>query len=118
MRAFLDAMERRDLTTALTLIGPNFTMTFPGAVTMTSLDQLVAWSAPRYRFVRKSFAAFDEAGNVVHCHGTLSGEWIDKTPFNGIRFIDRFELCNGKIVRQDVWNDMAVANASLAGAEQ
>lgn len=107
-------MERRDLTAAAALLAPGFTMTFPGGVTMTALEDLVAWSAQRYRFVRKTYAAFDEAPGVVHCHGTLSGEWNDGTPFSGIRFIDRFELKDGKLIQQDVWNDMALANPALS----
>jgi len=28
-------------------------------------------------------------------------------PFEGIRFIDRFESRGGRFTRQDVWNDLA-----------
>lgn len=111
-------MERRDLAAAEALLAPGFTMTFPGGVTMTALADLVAWSAPRYRFVRKTYHAVDEAGDVVHCHGTLSGEWPDGRAFSGIRFIDRFEVSAGKLSRQDVWNDMALADTRLAEAAQ
>jgi len=31
---------------------------------------------------------------------------LDGRPFEGIRFIDRFEIQDGLIVKQDVWNDM------------
>ncbi len=41
----------------------------------------------------------------------LAGEWPDGTPFDGIRFIDRFELADGKLARQEVWNDLAEAGA-------
>ena len=27
--------------------------------------------------------------------------------FEGIRFVDRFEVAGGRITRQDVWNDLA-----------
>ena len=43
---------------------------------------------------------------VVHCHGTLSGEWPDGEAFAGIRFIDRFEVQGELLHRQDVWNDL------------
>ena len=43
---------------------------------------------------------------VVYCFGTLSGEWLDGTPFAGIRFIDRFTLRDGLLADQTVWNDM------------
>jgi hypothetical protein len=74
---------------------------------MSTLEELVAWSKPRYRFVKKTYDRYDAFGTLVYCFGTLHGEWPDGTPFQGIRFIDRFELDRGLILRQDVWNDIA-----------
>jgi hypothetical protein len=48
---------------------------------------------------------------VVYIKGTLSGEWPDGTPFEGIRFIDRFEIKGGKLISQEVWNDIAEERA-------
>jgi len=28
-------------------------------------------------------------------------------PFEGVRFVDRFEVAGGLLTRQDVWNDLA-----------
>jgi phenylpyruvate tautomerase PptA (4-oxalocrotonate tautomerase family)/ketosteroid isomerase-like protein len=113
---YLAAMERRDLDAARAMLAEGFAMRFPGSPVMTTLDELIAWSAPRYRAVRKSFEGVDVApgadGVVVHCRGTLSGEWPDGAPFEGIRFVDRFELRGGLIARQDVWNDLAEARAA------
>lgn len=110
VRAFLVAMEARDLTRAESFLGQGFTMTFPGGVHMTTLSELVAWATSRYQHVTKTFDRLDvaatERGAVVHCHGTLAGAWPDGSPFEGIRFADRFELTDGKITRQDVWNDL------------
>jgi len=36
----------------------------------------------------------------VYCSGTLIGEWLDQTPFEGIRFIDRFHRSR---LRQVPW---------------
>lgn len=111
VRDFLAAMEARDLAAAQALLAPGFAMTFPGDVRMTTLDELIAWAKPRYRFVKKTYERFDSlagpGGAVVYCFGTLSGEWPDGTAFADIRFIDRFELADGRIVRQQVWNDIA-----------
>ena len=111
VRAFLGAMEARDLPRARALLAEGFEMTFPGGRTMRTLGELVAWAAPRYRFVRKSYDRFDAIptpdGAVVYCFGGLHGEWPDGRPFSGIRFIDRFELRGGKIAGQLVWNDLA-----------
>ncbi len=115
VRDYLVAMEARDLDRARAHLAPGFAMTFPGGVAMQSLEELVAWAAPRYRFVRKTYERFDAMGALVYCFGTLAGEWPDGTAFEGIRFIDRFELAGGRILRQDVWNDMGEIRAGAGG---
>lgn len=117
VQGFLAAMEARDLDTARALLAPGFAMVFPGTAAMTSPDALIAWAAPRYRHVRKTFHGFDLCPGpgddaTVYCRGTLSGQWPDGTAFAGIRFIDRFELTAGLIIRQDVWNDIADTKAA------
>jgi 4-oxalocrotonate tautomerase family enzyme len=113
VKAFLSAMERRDLAAARAFLADDFRMTFPGNAEFSALEDLVAWGRPRYRFVKKSYEAFDEcfgeAGTVVYCFGTLSGEWPDGKSFEGIRFIDRFTVENGKLLDQKVWNDLQAA---------
>ncbi|MCE8536994.1 nuclear transport factor 2 family protein [Ruegeria pomeroyi] len=111
VRAYLSAMEARDLDAARAMQGDGFTMYFPGTGPMTDLAELIDWARARYSFVNKTYEGFDAmpgAGDisVVYCRGTLSGEWPDGTAFSGIRFVDRFELVAGRITRQDVWNDM------------
>lgn len=117
VRSFLSAMEARDLDKAETYLGESFKMQFPGTEEMHNLSELVAWAAPRYRFVKKTYDGFDalhSAGDetLVYARGTLAGEWPDGTAFSEIRFIDRFELTGGKITRQDVWNDIAETKAN------
>lgn len=112
VRDFLGHMERRDLAAARALLGDGFTMQFPGSPEMAELEDLIAWSKPRYQRVAKTYERFDAMQSegdaaLVYCFGTLSGEWNDGTAFTDIRFIDRFEIVGGKITRQDVWNDMA-----------
>ena len=111
IRDYLAAMEARDLNAAQAMLSDDFVMQFPGTEPMTQLSELIAWAAPRYLFVRKTYTGFDTASDgvlaVVYCRGTLQGEWPDGTEFEGIRFIDRFEIVDGKISRQDVWNDLA-----------
>ena len=115
VRGYLDAMEARDLGAARVYLAEDFCMTFPGGVVMHDLAELVEWSKTRYRNVSKTFETIDTAttleGPVVHCSGTLSGEWLDGTSFEGIRFIDRFAFEGGLIADQRVWNDMAEARA-------
>ncbi|BCH28463.1 hypothetical protein MesoLjLc_03930 [Mesorhizobium sp. L-8-10] len=110
VRAFLAAMEARDLDRARGFLADDFVMTFPGNARFTALEELVAWGSKRYRFVSKTYEGFDESfgeqGMVVYCFGTLSGEWPDGRPFKGIRFIDRFTVDGGRLVDQRVWNDL------------
>lgn len=114
---YLTAMEAREIDTASAMLGAGFTMTFPGTGPMTKLEQLIDWAKPRYNFVTKSYVGFEALQTtgdaaVVYARGTLAGEWPDGTPFDGIRFIDRFEVTDGHLARQDVWNDIAETKAN------
>jgi hypothetical protein len=44
---------------------------------------------------------------AVYVYGTLEGERLDGTPISGVRFIDRLTFHAGRIVQQDVWNDLS-----------
>ena len=111
VRAFLAAMEIRNLATAKTFLAGDFEMEFPGGEKMRSLDELIEWAKPRYRSVGKRYERFDvsdasDGSAVVYCSSTLHGIWNDGTSFSGIRFIDRFTIVRGKITSQKVWNDL------------
>jgi len=107
VRAYLDAMERRDLAAAKDLLAPGFFMVFPGNKRFDALEQLVEAAKGRYRSARKTYERYETAGDAVYCYGTLHGELLDGSPYSGIRFIDRFTVRGGKLVDQNVWNDMA-----------
>ncbi|WP_425046038.1 nuclear transport factor 2 family protein [Primorskyibacter sp. S87] len=109
---YLAAMEAREIETARSFLSDEFVMTFPGTAPMHHLEELIEWSKPRYKFVTKTYAGFDamqgqDDAAIVYCRGTLQGRYLDDSPFEGIRFVDRFEIIDDKIARQDVWNDMA-----------
>jgi len=111
VRAFLDAMEARDLTAAQRFLAPGFVMTFPGGQRFTRLEQLVAWAKGRYQRVGKSYDRYEECwrgdDTVVYCSGSLHGVWPNGEAFEGIRFIDRFVVQGEQLLEQDVWNDLA-----------
>ncbi len=113
VRTFLGLMQARDLAGAARHLAADFVMHFPGSAPMQRLEQLLDWAKPRYRSIAKTYERFDECwgedGTVVYCFGSLHGVWLDGSPFQGIRFIDRFHITGGLIVRQDVWNDLAEA---------
>ena len=107
VRAYLDAMERRDLGAAKSFLAPGFFMVFPGNKRFDALEQLVESAKGRYRSARKTYERYETAGDAVYCYGTLHGELLHGSPYSGIRFIDRFTVRDGKLVDQNVWNDMA-----------
>ena len=77
-----------------------FCMIFPGTAPMSRLADLVERAKGRYQFVEKTYEGVEtlqkDGVAVVYARGTLNGAWLDGSPFNGIRFIDRFEVKNGK----------------------
>jgi hypothetical protein len=78
---------------------------------LASASDIGRFNAGRYRRVAKKIDSWDVAigadRTIVTSVGTLHGEWPDGTPFDGNRYIDRFVLEAGRIVRMDVWNDSA-----------
>lgn len=112
VQEYLATMERRDLAHAKSLLAPGFWMVFPGGHRFDSLEALVERSRGRYRSARKRYDRYDtspqaDGSVVVYCYGTLYGELNDGSSYEGIRFIDRFTVREGKLVDQMVWNDMA-----------
>lgn len=108
---FLRLVEERSLDEATAFLAPDVTITFPGGRTFSNLTDQVASSAGRFRSVRKVFERFDASRDgettIVYVFGTLEGEATDGSSFSGVRFVDRFELLDGLIVDQKVWNDVA-----------
>ena len=100
-------------------VAPDAELTFVGR-RLAGADDIGRFNAGRYKWVKKSIAAWDVSfsGNrtIVTSVGTLYGEWPDGTPFEGNRYIDRFVLVDGKIVQMDVWNDSAEILLTRAGA--
>lgn len=114
---FLTLLACRDLAKAREYLAHDVVLQFPNSPPMHTLDELIEWSRPRYRSIEKNIIgieAFHAEGNetIVFCRGTLSGQWPDGVGFKDVRFIDRFELINAKITRQDVWNDLAEARSA------
>ena len=111
VKNFLRIMEDRDLETARAFLSPDFRMTFPGGVSMTTLEELIAWSKGRYTSISKTFEGFDEFQDgdetVVYSTGMLNGEALDGSAISEVRYIDRFIFRDGLIVDQQVWNDLA-----------
>lgn len=114
--AYLEAMEARQLDRANALLADAFVMQFPGARCFRSVDALIPWAAARYSALQKRLEALEAIGTladgVVYVRGRLDGRWPDGTPFRDVRFIDRFDVADGLLLRQDVWNDLAELRTS------
>ncbi|WP_404424811.1 nuclear transport factor 2 family protein [Thalassospira australica] len=111
VRDFLDASMKPDPEKAATYMSDDVVITFTDGAKYDHPSGTTAFNAARYKWVKKKFGQFDVApGNgetVVYSVGTLYGEWPDGTPFDGNRYVDRFVIRDGKIVKMDVWNESA-----------
>lgn len=108
---FLAASMAPDPVKAATYMSSDVRITFTGGRVMPSATEITAFNAARYNWVKKELGQFDWTEHadhtVVYSNGTLYGEWPDGRSFSGNRYLDRFEVRDGKITRMDVWNDSA-----------
>lgn len=123
VRAFLAALEARNLADARSLLAADVRIVVPGGRELAAVEEIAANSARRYRRIGKHIQRFDalaapEGGVTVYCIGTLHGMWADGVAFDDVRFIDRFELAGGRIRLQEVWNDAAERRAAIASASR
>ena len=111
VEAYLTASMIPDPDAAAAYMKPGTIITFTGGRNSTIRAGRPVSMRRRYRWVKKKMDRFDvcpgAAETVVYSIGTLYGEWIDGTPFEGNRYVDRFVVQDGFIVKMDVWNDSA-----------
>jgi len=110
-KGFLDAMSRRDFEAMEKLMAPEFKMTVSGGLVFRHPREFAANSRAKQRTAKKTTDRFEEIktvdGGIVFAIGSMAGEWNNGTTYANIRYIDRFEIENGKIVDMNVWSDMA-----------
>lgn len=108
---FLEASMKPDPDTAAGFMAKACRITFTGNRVMEDAAAITAFNAARYSWVKKALGQFDVVEKddcvVVYSNGTLYGEWPDGKAFEGNRYLDRFEVIEGRITRMDVWNDSA-----------
>lgn len=109
--SYLNAMEARDFDVARTYVGDTVEISFPGGREFRDITEITKNSESRYNIVRKKILrrdAWQESEKIcVLITGVLYGEWPNGQAFDNIRFADRFEIGQGKITKQEVWNDAA-----------
>ena len=112
IQTFLRTMEARDLDTAEAMMADDATIIFPGGKRFSSQREMVQAAKGRYQWVKKTFDHIDhytrdDGAEVVYIMGTLYGVNNHDVAFEGVRYIDRFVVRDGKITEQHVWNDRA-----------
>jgi ketosteroid isomerase-like protein len=110
---FLQLLMIPDPDAARRYCDPQFEIRFTGNRLMRDPAECAAFNRGRYKWVKKRFGpthvvqgGTDEE-TVVYQTGSLYGEWPDGTPFEGNRYVDRYVVRRGKIVKMEVWNDSA-----------
>ena len=102
-------------------VAPGAEIVFTGARPMRDPAECAAFNAKRYRWVKKRFEHTHVVGGgtledaIVYNTGTLHGEWPDGSPFEGNRYVDRYTIRAGLIVRMEVWNDSGELLLQRAG---
>ncbi|WP_028241118.1 nuclear transport factor 2 family protein [Stutzerimonas azotifigens] len=111
VQEFLAASMAPDPVKAATFMASDVRITFTGGRAMPDAQAITAFNGARYAWVKKALGQFDwtDRGDhtVVYSNGTLYGQWPDGRSFSGNRYLDRFEVKDGRITRMDVWNDSA-----------
>lgn len=114
---YLQLCEDRNLADANAFLASDVEFVFPGNRKYRSLQEVVDASQTRYAWVRKTRIEYavaermatNESEYIITSIGTLYGERLDGAAFDGIRYIDVFTVRGGRILRQEVWNDLAEA---------
>ena len=118
---FLRIIMIPDPVSARAFVSPQLRIRFTGAREMKDPTECSAFNASRYKWVKKKFQQTDVVSGgsddeaIVYNIGTLYGEWLDGTPFEGNRYVDRYVVKHGLIVQMDVWNDSAERMLLRAG---
>lgn len=112
VQRYLQLCEQRQVAAADALLAPHAVLEFPGGTRYSSVPEMTADAATRYRTVEKTItewraAPIGDGADLVVCSGTLSGIDLAGAPFSGVRFVDLFEVTDTGIRSQRVWNDLA-----------
>jgi ketosteroid isomerase-like protein len=122
IQTFLRTMENRDLAAAEAMMAQDAVIIFPSGKRFSNQSEMVASAKGRYQWVKKTFDQIDaftrdDGTDVVYIMGTLYGMNNFAVKFEGIRYIDRFVVRDGKIIEQQVWNDLAETGVLQKKAE-
>jgi ketosteroid isomerase-like protein len=121
VEAYLIASMVPDPETASRYVADDVEIVFTGGRRFSKPAETSAFNANRYSWVKKQMDRLDVVPGtdetIVYSIGTLYGAWPDGTAFEGNRYVDRFVVRNGAIVRMDVWNDSAERILTMRGID-
>ncbi|MBI3991746.1 MAG: nuclear transport factor 2 family protein [Candidatus Lambdaproteobacteria bacterium] len=112
VRRYLDLMAERRVEEARACLADGVQIVFPGEFRTGELNDIIDYGRTRYTAVRKhyreaeAYAMADGAVRVIQ-QGTLHGITLKGARFDGIRYVDIFLVRDGRIERQEVYNDVA-----------
>lgn len=101
------ADERRD--TIGELLADDVVVTIPGSHfegPTAAMDLLDSFGG-RYEWAAKRFGRWHETNGIAVSQGTLYGVDADGEDFEGVRYVDVFEVEDGLVVQWDIYNDLA-----------
>src|SRR4051794_5995784 len=111
VETYLTASMIPDPDAAAAYMAPGTVITFTGGRGVGYPRGPTGVHAQGHRWGKKKKGRFEgcpgDGETVVYSVGTLYGEWMDGTAFEGNRYVDRFVVRNGQITKMDVWNDSA-----------
>ncbi len=121
VESYLERSMVPDPEGATAFVADDLEVIFTGGRRFSRPADTTAFNAKRYKWVKKRFLRTDAAldpdtGDVyVYNTGYLYGEWPDGTPFETNRYMDSFQVRDGKIICTNVWNDSAEILLDRAG---
>jgi Domain of unknown function (DUF4440) len=110
-QAFLSAINQRDADAAQALLSPGGKLVFPGGTSFEHVADFLQWAQTRYRRAEYTYQAWDTVPQpdrfIVYAKGTISGELLDGTRFDGVRCMERFTIHGKHVELKEVWSDIA-----------
>lgn len=107
---FFERLEDEDRRqTVDELFAPDVRITVPGAEFEgpDASQQMREFLSPRYEWIAKEFDQWITSGPHVVSTGTLYGVDNGGDEFDGVRYVDVYEVHDGLIRRLDIYNDLA-----------
>lgn len=107
---FIQAVNDHDAPRAQACLAPGARLVFPGPTEFHQVADFLEWSGPRYEKALYTYGQMELVAGadraVVYAQGVVSGVFADGVGFEGVRYVDRFEIVEGLIVSKEVWSDM------------